>query len=148
MNYNTSKLFDELIEAWNNHDLEKALTYYDENIKWRDYSFPEPFLGIEGAKRFFNIWNTAFPDFRIKVLTKLVGEDIVAMEMEFSGTHSGSLHLPDMDLPPTNKKIVVRDANFSKFKNGKLIEVSDYPDVQGMMVQLGIQPVHAEQSSF
>lgn len=145
MNYNISKLFDELVDAWNRHDQNKILSYCDEGIVWRDYSFPQPYVGLEGVRKVFKMWDTAFPDFRVRVSTKLVADDIVAMQMEFTGTHTGKLKAPDMEVAPTNKKITVTGAIFNRFKNGKLIQVDDYPDLQGLLTQLGIQSVHAEE---
>jgi len=148
MNYNTSKLFDELLDAWNRHDVQKAVSYYHEDIVWRDYSMPESFEGIDGATQVYKMWVTAFPDLQIRVLNKLVGDDIVAVQFEFTGTHTGPLNGPDMNVPPTNRKVTVSDAAFCKFRNGKLIEVHDYPDVQGFMTQLGLHQPQAEQQTF
>jgi steroid delta-isomerase-like uncharacterized protein len=147
MTHNISKLFDQLLDAWNRHDAKSAASFYDENIVWRDYSIPQPFKGIEGATKIFEMWEKAFPDFKIRVINKIVGEDMVAFQMEFTGTHTGPIEFPGMVIPATNKKITGTDANFLKFRNGKLYEVHDYPDVQGMMAQLGLETVQ-EQTTF
>jgi steroid delta-isomerase-like uncharacterized protein len=147
MNLNISKLHEELIEAWNRHDLKKVVPYYDENIVWKDMAFPQPFKGIQGASQYFNLWLQAFPDFKLRVVNRLVVEDMIAFEFEFTGTHTGILRLPGMELPPTNKMIKTFNANFAKIKNGKLFEVTNYPDVQGLMVQLGVQPMQAVQTA-
>jgi steroid delta-isomerase-like uncharacterized protein len=141
MTYNISQQFDQLLDAWNRHDAKSAASFYDENIIWKDYSMPEPFRGIEGATKVFTMWDKAFPDFKIRVLNKLVGEDMIAFQMEFTGTNTGPLDFPDMQIPATSKKVTSTDASFLKFRNGKLIEVHDYPDVQGMMAQLELQTI-------
>lgn len=148
MNYNISKLFDEFVEAINRHDLNKTVNYCDEKVVWRDYSFPEPFIGHQGFQNALKMWETAFPDFKVRILNKLVGDDIIAVQMEFTGTHTGHLRMPDLELAPTNKKIKNTGATFLKFRNGKVFQVDDYPDVQGLLVQLGIQPVHADEHRF
>jgi steroid delta-isomerase-like uncharacterized protein len=147
MTQNISQVYDQLLDAWNRHDAKSAANFYDENIAWKDYSLPEAFRGIEGATKIFELWNKAFPDFKIRVLNKFVAEDMIAIQMEFTATNSGPLELPDMQVPATNKRITVSGANFLKFRNGKLFEVHDYPDVNGMMTQLGLQQV-SEQTSF
>ena len=44
----------------------------------------------------------------------------------------------------TRKKVNNRGTYFAKVKNGKFIEVYTYPDLAGMMVQLGLmQEQHA-----
>ena len=137
------KLNDAVIESWNRHDTKKFLTYCDEKIVWRDTGSPEPMKGKDGAGEFFNMWSTAFPDFRIKVLNKVVSEETIAVEIEFSGTNTGPMRMPDQpEIPATNRKVVNRGCYFGKVKNGKFIEVHTYPDLAGMMVQLGLQEVH------
>lgn len=148
MNHNISKLFDEFVETINRHDLSKAVTYCDEKVLWRDFSFSEPFTGQEAVKKSFKMWETAFPDFKVRILNKLVADDVIAIEMEFTGTHKGLLRTPDLELTPTNRKVKNTGASFIKFKNGKILQVNDYPDVQGMFVQLGIQPAHADEHRF
>src|ERR1041385_4964709 len=85
------KLNESVLEAWNRHDTEKFLSLCDENIVWKDSASPEPTKGKQGAKDFFNKWVTAFPDFRIKQLSVVANEDTVAVEIEFSGTNTGTL---------------------------------------------------------
>jgi predicted ester cyclase len=144
MNLNISKLHDEVINAWNQHDVKKVASYYDPSVVWKDIGFPEPFKGVDGVSKFFNIWLNAFPDFKIRTLTKIAAEDSIAVELEFSGTHTGVLKLPEMDVQPTHKRVTTRVACFATAKNGKWTGVNNYPDVPSMMVQLGLQPAHAE----
>ncbi|MGE5519085.1 MAG: ester cyclase [Candidatus Dadabacteria bacterium] len=148
MNLNTSKLHEEVMEAWNRHDAGKLATYYDENITWRDPAFPETLKGKDAVMNVFKVWDTAFPDFKLKVLTKLVEEDTIAFEMEFTGTHTGPLNVPGMEIPPTNRKVSDLIGCFSKVRNGKVVEVHNFTNPQSMMVQLGVQPAHAEQHTF
>src|SRR5436190_5544653 len=100
------KLNDQVIDAWNKHDVEKFLTYCDEKIIWRDIANPSPYSGRNGAKEFYNGWLTAFPDFKIKVLNKVVTEDSIAVELEFSGTNTGPLKIGNdpNQIPATKKK--------------------------------------------
>src|SRR5436309_35580 len=82
-----------------------------------------------------------YPDFRIKVLNKIANEDSIAVEIEFSGTNTGPLKVSDdmPEIPATNKKIVNHGCYFGRVKNGKFTEINTYPDMAGMMVQLGLQ---------
>ena len=138
------KLNEAVIESWNRHDTKKFLTYCDDHIVWRDTAMPEPVKGKEGAAGFFNMWSTAFPDFRIRPLNKVVSEDSIAVEIEFSGTNTGPMKMGDQpEIPATNKKVTNRGCYFARLKNAKFIEVHTYPDLAGMMVQLGLNEVHA-----
>jgi predicted ester cyclase len=138
------KLNDAVMDSWNRHDTKKFLTYCDENIVWRDSASPEPTRGKAGAGDFFNMWTTAFPDFRIKTLNQVANDDSIAVEIEFTGTNTGPLKMGDQpEIPATNRKVTNNGCYFGKVKNGKFTEVHTYPDLAGMMVQLGLQEAHA-----
>ena len=138
------KLNDAVMDSWNRHDTKKFLTYCDESIVWRDSASPEPARGKAGAEEFFNMWTTAFPDFRLKTLNQVANDDSIAVEIEFTGTNTGPLKMGDQpEIPATNRKVTNNGCYFGKVKNGKFTEVHSYPDLAGMMVQLGLQEAHA-----
>ena len=137
------KLNEQVIDSWNSHDTKKFLTYVDEKIVWYDVASPEPIRGKQGAEQFFNGWSTGFPDFKMKVLNTVVSAEDIAVELEFSGTNTGPLKMGDQpEIPATNRKVVNRGCYFAKVKNGKFIEVRSYPDLAGMMMQLGLMEMH------
>ena len=138
------KLHDDVMDSWNRHDTKKFLTYVDEKIVWQDLGSPEPIRGKGGAEEFFNNWSTAFPDFKMKVLNTVVAEDSIAAELEFTGTNTGTFRMGDQpEIPATNRKVTNKGCYFAKVKNGKFTEIHSYPDLAGMMVQLGMQEMHA-----
>src|SRR5262245_2018929 len=133
-----------MVDAWNSHDVEKVLALCDENIVWNDTAIPEPRKGREGAREFYNMWHTAFPDFKL-ILKRTVADDAnVAGELTFSGTNTGPLRMPGQaDIPATQKKIAANKGSyFSRMKNGKVTEVNTYPDLAGMMAELGLMQEH------
>ena len=140
------KLNEDVIKSWNRHDTEKFLTYCDEKIVWKDIANADPYKGKEGARKFFNTWLKAFPDLSLKILNTIVNTDSIAVEIEFSGTNTGALKMGDMpEIPPTNKKVTFsKGSYFGWVKDGKFTEVHTYPDLAGMMAQLGLlQEAHA-----
>ena len=140
------KLNDEVIKSWNRHDTEKFLSLCDEKIVWKDVAFPDPYKGKEGARKFFTLWLTAFPDFTMKVLSTIVSTDSIAVELEFSGRNTGPLKMGENpEIQATNKKVVAsKGSYFAWVKDGKFLEVHTYPDLAGMMAQLGLlQEMHA-----
>ncbi|MBK5269470.1 MAG: hypothetical protein JJE22_00520, partial [Bacteroidia bacterium] len=42
----------------------------------------------------------------------------------------------------TGKRVTNKGCYFGKVKNGKFIEVRTYPDLAGMMMQLGLMEMH------
>src|SRR4030095_3013679 len=137
------KLHEEVVDSWNRHDTRTFATYIDENVVWHDIASPEPIRGKAGAEEFLNNWITAFPDFTMKTVNTVISADKIAVELEFSGTNTGPLKVGDQpEISPTNKKVSNRECYFGKVKNGKFTEVRTYPDLAGMMMQLGLLEVH------
>jgi len=137
------KLHEQVVDSWNRHDSKKFVTYMDENIVLHDTSNPKPIKGKADAEKYFNTWITAFPDLTMKTLNTVISDDYIAAEVECSGINKGPLKIGDQpEIPATNRKVTIRVCFFAKVKNGKTTEVRTYPDVAGMMVQLGLQEVH------
>jgi len=42
--------------------------------------------------------------------------------------------------PPTGKSVVGKGTYFARVKGGKVVELNSYPDIAGMMMQLGFMP--------
>lgn len=77
---------------------------------------------------------------RVTTTNRVVGEDALAAEVEFTGTNTGPLAMGDMEIPPTGKGMVGRGAYFLRASEGKVTEFSTHPDTAGMMMQLGLIP--------
>ena len=133
------KLNKAVIDALNAHDAEKFLVLCDENVVWKDTGNPQPFKGKEGAREFYEMWNTAFPDYKLTISNTIANETSVAAECEFTGTNTGAMKMGDTEMPATNKKVTAnKGAYFAWFKDNKVTAVNTYPDLAGMMAQLGL----------
>jgi len=44
------------------------------------------------------------------------------------------------EIPPTGKSVVGKGTYFARVKGGKVVELNSYPDIAGMMMQLGFMP--------
>jgi hypothetical protein len=73
-----------------------------------DWTVPEPMRDKEAIRQYFNAWMTAFPDMTAKQANRVVGDDAVAAEFEFTGTNTGTMKMGGMQMPPTNKTVVGR----------------------------------------
>jgi predicted ester cyclase len=134
------RLDDQGIAAWNAHDADGFLGLFADEFVWSDWTLPEPMRDREGARRYFDSWAAAFPDMQLKVLDRVVGDDAVAGEVEFTGTNSGPLQMGGAEIPPTNRSVVGRGTYIARVRGGKVVEFSSHPDVAGMMTQLGFMP--------
>ena len=137
------KIDDEGLAAWNAHDVEKFVALCADDIVWHDVANPEPYRGKEGARQFMRAWMTAFPDLSAHSKNRVVSEDAVAVELEFSGTNSGPMQMAPgaPAIPATGKKVSnAKGVYFARIRGGKIVEFNSYPDVAGMMMQLGMMP--------
>lgn len=137
------KLDEKNFEAWNAHDVDGSLALYADDIVWQDVGSPQAFQGKEAVRQYIQGWFSAFPDIKITVTNRVITEDQVAGELEFTGTNNGPLQFaPGMPaIPATGKKANGKATYFVRIKNGKAVEVHTYPDTAGMMMQLGLMPM-------
>jgi steroid delta-isomerase-like uncharacterized protein len=128
------------IAAWNALDIDGALAQLSEDIVWHDTGNPQPIQGKEAVRAYIQDWFSAWPDLRLTVTNRVVTEDQLAGELEFSGTNTVALQLAPgaPAIPPTGKKVQAKGTYFVRFKNGKAVEVHNYPDTAGLLMQLGL----------
>lgn len=74
----------------------------------------------------------AFSDFRMTVEDVVAEEDMVAVRLTMTGTHSG----PFMGILPTGKQIRVPQMRMMRFRDGQMTESWAVIDVAGMRQQL------------
>src|SRR5207302_11495108 len=60
----------EIFAAWNAHDVEGFVKRLDTKTAWESDVFPAPFSGHEGARHFFKVYLTAFPDLHLPMAPK------------------------------------------------------------------------------
>jgi predicted ester cyclase len=134
------RLDDEGMSAWTAHDANAWVGLFGDDFVWHDWTTPEPISDKEAALKYFNGWMQAFPDMRVTTVDRVIGDDAVAAEIEFSGTNSGPLVMGGMELPPTNKSVRGRGSYIARVRDGKIVEFRSHPDAAGMMMQLGLMP--------
>jgi steroid delta-isomerase-like uncharacterized protein len=136
------RLDEEFIAAWNAHDADRAGALMSDDVVWQDVASPEPMHGKAVARQYMQSWFTALPDIKIEVRNRVVTEDQVATEVEFTGTNSGPLQMAPgaPAIPATGKKVMGKGVYFVRIWNGKMVEVHTYPDIAGLMMQLSLIP--------
>jgi len=132
--------------AWSGLDglfLEDDLTVVNLECAPSDLGSPEPLHGKDAARQLIRGWFAAFPDLDSVVKNRVVTEDQVAVEVEFTGTNTGPLQMAAgaPAIPATGKKVQNRGVYFLRIRNGKGVEVHSYPDAAGLMMQLGLMPM-------
>jgi len=134
------RIDDQGMAAWNDHDADAFVGLLSDDFVWTDWTVPEPIRDRDQARQYFSSWATAFPDMQVKVVNRVIGDDAVAAEIEFTGTNTGPMSMGGMEIPPTNKAVTGRGTYIARIRDGKVVEFSSHPDAAGMMMQLGLMP--------
>jgi steroid delta-isomerase-like uncharacterized protein len=97
--------------------------------------------GPEGLKQFLLGFSTAFPDSSIEVTNVFATEESAVVEGILRGTHTGVLHSPAGDIPPTGQKVELHACEVFQLRNRKMVRHTSYYDALGFMQQLGLIPM-------
>jgi predicted ester cyclase len=97
----------------------------------------------EGAKQFFVMLHSAFPDLRATIEDEVAEGDKVVARSSWSGTHQGEFQ----GIPATGKRVTFQVIDIARFENGKAVEHWGQADIMGLMQQLGAIPAPGPISS-
>ena len=94
--------------------------------------------GLEGGKVVHGILTSAFPDLHTDTEDLVAEGDKVVERWIQTQTHTGA---PFMNIPPSNKSVVMTGISIYRIANGKIVEHWGQMDFFGMMAQMGAIPV-------
>jgi steroid delta-isomerase-like uncharacterized protein len=135
--HNNLQIARDSFAAWNAHDVEAFVRRLDTKTTWESDAFPAPFTGHEGARQFFKLYLTAFPDLHLDVEQILpAGDSHVLVRWRSSGTHRGPL----AQIPATGRKASNHGCTVMEIKNGKIGHAWVYFDNAHLLRQLGVLP--------
>jgi steroid delta-isomerase-like uncharacterized protein len=134
------RLDDQGLAAWDDHKPDAFVEMLADSFVVRDVGVAEPFRTRDEVRAYAQSWFTAFPDLHLRRTNRVVGDESLAGEVEFTGTNTGPLVMGGLEIPATGRSVVGRGAYFVRVRDGKVAEFTNYPDVAGLMVQLGLMP--------
>jgi steroid delta-isomerase-like uncharacterized protein len=89
--------------------------------------------GREDARETVSRFHAAFPDLVLEAEDLIAEGDRVVLHWTGRGTHEGHF----MGVPPTGAAITARGLDIYRVVDGRVVEHWGYPDVAGLMAQLG-----------
>ncbi len=126
----------ELFAAWNAHDMEAFVKRLDQKTVWESDAFPTPFAGHDGARQFFKVYVTAFPDLHLDLEQTLAVDPHIVVRWRLTGTHFGPLG----DIPPTGRKVGLHGCSVIEIKSAKAGHAWIYFDNAHLLRQIGALP--------
>ncbi len=111
---------------------------YDEEATQRHVNRADQYVDIVKA------WKAAFPDLKSAMKESVATGDAVVCEVEWSGTHKGTLTAPFGTIQPTNRAGKLPAALVYRFDGDRIRAVHHYFDLMTLLSQLGIMPKQAQ----
>jgi len=133
-------LDDRGMAAWDSHDTAGFAALFADDFVYLDDSSPAPLRSKDEIQTYMQAWYTAFPDMRASETNRVVGDDSVAVEVEFTGTNTGPLAMGGQEIPATGRGITGHGTYFVKARDGRITEFHAHPDSAELMMQLGLMP--------
>ena len=123
------------LDRFNAGDVEGYLALYTEDAVLH-YLPPGLPGGVAGARRFYGMFLSAFPDLHVHVDDFIAEGARAVVRYTITGTHQGEL----MGIPASNKPVSVPAITILRFADGKCVERWSETDMIGLMTQIGAVP--------
>jgi steroid delta-isomerase-like uncharacterized protein len=130
------ELIDELIAAWNAHDLDRVMACYDAAYEGTDVGEAATQQGIIGVRKMVRRWFRAFSDLQVEAETVIIEDNQVALGWLLHATHSGAF----MRIPPTQRPITMRGVSLMTIIDGKITRGSRIWDMAAFLRNVGLLP--------
>ena len=129
-------LMQDLIAAWNSHDIDRALKFYAPDYAGEDVGRTQSHQGHAGARDFIGAYLKAFPDIEFSV-DELIGDgERAALMWTARGTHRGAI----MNIPPTARAVKLRGVSLFTVRENKVRQATYIWDVAGLLRNIGLLP--------
>ena len=131
------KIMGDFLAAWNSHDVNKILSYFNDDGIFEDVATGIVKRGKEEISDYLNTMFVDTPDFKFEEKSVFGTGDWMGVEAILSGTHA---HSSMPGIPATGKKFSVRCAGIYQLSKGKISRKSVYMNMTTMLQQLGLMP--------
>jgi steroid delta-isomerase-like uncharacterized protein len=124
-------------DAFGEGDLDAATAVFADRVRVTD-----PDLGtVEGLPAFRDYLEGLkgpLPDAAAIIERTYDAGDTVIVEGRFTGTNTGPLEGPEGETPPSGRTVDLPFADFSRLRDGKIVEYRTYYDQVALLTQLGL----------
>jgi steroid delta-isomerase-like uncharacterized protein len=125
------------VDAFNAGDWERFAETAATDAVYDEVATGRRFEGVEDIVEVNRSWKAAFPDARGTITAVSASGETVTVEVTWEGTQSGPMEGPQGEMPPSNRRAVVRAVQILEFSDGRIKENRHYFDMLGMLQQLG-----------
>jgi len=126
------RLVNELYAAWSLHQPERLDQIFADDGVYDDVAGGQIHRGKDEIKQFLRAAYAWAPDFRVTMISLIVGDESAATEWVSEGIQTG----PVGDLPASGNSFRLRCGSIMTFRDGKIAKVTDYYDMATFVRQL------------
>jgi Predicted ester cyclase len=130
----------DLIDAFNTADWERVRSLASPDIVYEEAGTGRRIQGMGDYLAMAQGWRQTFPDVTGQVQSLLSSGGTVAVEVTWTGTHTGPLVTPGAEIPATGKPISITSTLWYQIDGGQVQNLRHHLDVLGMLTQLGVMP--------
>jgi steroid delta-isomerase-like uncharacterized protein len=134
------KIAREQIDAFNNGDWEQLRALLASDSRYDELGTERKIEGPEKIVELFKGWKTAFPDAVGTVTSAIASGNKAALEVTWTGTHTGPLGTAEGTIPASGKHQETPAAVFFAFEGEKIKSSHHYFDSMTLLKQIGAQP--------
>src|ERR1700738_4802098 len=137
-----STLAERIYDAYGRGDLDACLRLFAPDCR---VIFPgaPPLSGPEQIRPFLQAQLNAFPNRRPHVRGMIEQGALVAVELAFTGEHTGPYATPSGAIPPSGRQVTFESVDIVEVEAGRIKSWRTYLDTASMMAQLGANPALA-----
>ena len=134
------KIARKQIDAFNNGDWEQLRALLASDSRYDELGTERKIEGPEKIVELFKGWKMAFPDAVGTVTSAVASGDKAALEVTWTGTHTGPLGTAEGTIPASGKRQETPAAIFFAFEGEKVKTSRHYFDSMTLLKQIGAQP--------
>lgn len=125
--------------AYNEKNFDKMRASLATGVVYDEVGSGRKVQGVNEVLSLFRAWATALPDSKATFTNEYVSGTTVVLELTWTGTHSGTLQMPNGNIPPTGKKINVRACEVIETASDQITAMRHYFDMATLLRQLGVK---------
>ena len=129
-------LAEELLSAWNEHDVNRVLSLFSPNCVEVDINQASPHYGLEGVRKTMRLYLDAFPDLHFTKEEAIAEDDRLVILWTAEGTHAGAI----MHIPATGRRITVRGMSLLEVERERIRRAIYVWDAAAMLRGIGLLP--------
>jgi steroid delta-isomerase-like uncharacterized protein len=134
------KIARKQIDAFNNGDWEQLQALLASDSRYDELGTERKIEGPEKIVELFKGWKMAFPDAMGTVTSAVANGNKAALEVTWTGTHTGPLGTAEGTIPASGKRQETPAAIFFAFEGEKVKASRHYFDSMTLFKQIGAQP--------